>query len=108
MDTHALLTALADNHNPHAIGAFVAVVDIRCAGDQQAVRLVFEGGKLDTLLVTTDSDDGHMTLYFHDARSAFEVLRGERDAIRSFMNGEFRSDGYLLWIFNLLAIFRAA
>ncbi len=47
------------------------------------------------------------TFYFADADIAWAVLSGAADPINAFMEGRFRSDGYLLWAFALTTMFPA-
>jgi len=47
------------------------------------------------------------TFYFADTDIAWAVLSGQADPLNAFMEGRFRSDGYLLWTFALTAMFPA-
>ena len=44
---------------------------------------------------------------FADHRTARALLTGEEDAFEAFMHGRFRADGYLMWAFTLMAMFRS-
>jgi putative sterol carrier protein len=46
------------------------------------------------------------TFHFPDVASARALLQGEQDAFEAFMAGRFRADGYLMWAFALIAMFR--
>ena len=54
-----------------------------------------------------DSDFCDATFHFEDVGAVGDLLAGRRDVIASFMDGEFRADGYLIWAFLLMAMFRA-
>jgi hypothetical protein len=47
-----------------------------------------------------------ITLYFHTADEACNLLCGSANPVAAFMEGRFRSDGYLLWVFAVLSMFR--
>ncbi len=46
------------------------------------------------------------TFHFDDVDAASDLLSGRRDVLASFMKGQFRADGYLVWAFLLMAMFR--
>jgi putative sterol carrier protein len=48
------------------------------------------------------------TFHFADIATARGLLQGEQDAFDAFMAGHFRADGYLMWAFALIAMFRGA
>ncbi|MGD8829655.1 MAG: SCP2 sterol-binding domain-containing protein [Pseudomonadales bacterium] len=48
------------------------------------------------------------TFYFEDVDIAWALLSGQEDAFKAFMEGRFRADGYLMWAFTLMAMFRSS
>ncbi|MCH8140829.1 MAG: hypothetical protein IH908_04460 [Proteobacteria bacterium] len=46
------------------------------------------------------------TFYFENVPAADDLLCGRHDVLTSFMEGKFRADGYLMWAFRLMAMFR--
>ena len=38
---------------------------------------------------------------------AWALLSGQADAFSAFMEGRFRSDGYLMWAFTLMSMFQS-
>ncbi len=48
------------------------------------------------------------TFIFADHGTALELLSGRGNAFDAFMEGRFRSDGYLMWAFALMAMFESA
>ena len=46
------------------------------------------------------------TFHFEDVDSADALLSGRQGVLESFMAGHFRADGYLMWAFLLMAMFR--
>lgn len=49
--------------------------------------------------------DVDVTFYFDDARCAWELMTGRANAVDAFMQGKFRTDGYLLMTFKLMELF---
>lgn len=47
------------------------------------------------------------TFFFEDVDVAWALLSGQADAFSAFMEGRFRADGYLMWAFRLMAMFRS-
>lgn len=43
---------------------------------------------------------------FQNWQVAYEILSGQRDYSQAFLNGEIRSNGYLTYLFPLLAMFQ--
>ncbi|MDE0039692.1 MAG: hypothetical protein OXU77_19360 [Gammaproteobacteria bacterium] len=57
--------------------------------------------------VTFDSTlKADVTFVFDSAETALAVLTGKEDPIAAFLDGRFRSDGYLPLAFVLLGLFR--
>ena len=46
------------------------------------------------------------TFHFEGVEDAAALLSEQQEVLKSFMNGQFRADGYLMWAFLLIAIFR--
>ncbi len=44
---------------------------------------------------------------FEDVDTAWALLSGRGDAFDAFMEGRFKSDGYLMWAFALMAMFQS-
>lgn len=64
-----------------------------------------EHGRVDFDPVLPDGPD--TVFRFADHRTARALLTGEEDAFEAFMHGRFRADGYLMWAFTLMAMFRS-
>lgn len=54
-----------------------------------------------------DSRTPDATFYFEDVDTAWALLSGQASAFDAFMEGRFRADGYLMWAFTLMAMFRS-
>ncbi len=59
---------------------------------------------LDTRSVEPQAD---VRFYFPDLATGRSLLLGEASAIDAFMQGDFRSDGYLMLSFELMAMFNS-
>jgi len=57
------------------------------------------------LSVSDDSQPPDVTFRFSDLPTAVALIRGHANAIDAFMQGRFRSDGYLMMAFRLMEIF---
>jgi putative sterol carrier protein len=98
---------LEKNFHASAAAAIDATLRLSVAEDSLAFRI--SHGTLE--FVDGASCDGascDATFYFHDVDSALALLSGQADPFEAFMNGGFRADGYLMWAFTLMAMFRTA
>ena len=46
-----------------------------------------------------------LIIYFRDITQAADILSGRGNPIEAFMQGEFRSNGHIVWVFQTLAAF---
>ena len=53
-----------------------------------------------------DGLEADATFYFDTPDQALQLLTGNADVFQAFMEGQFRADGYLMWTFALLNMFR--
>jgi len=98
-DLHRLLEA---SFQPGITRGMDAVLRVQAGEDAVTFRvdhgtIVFDPGNL----LVPDA-----TFHFADVATARELLQGEQDAFEAFMAGRFRADGYLMWAFALIAMFR--
>ncbi len=49
--------------------------------------------------------DPELVLFFSDETLAIDIFKGEKNPVDAFMAGDFRSNGYILWVFQTLAAF---
>ncbi|MBX3706877.1 MAG: SCP2 sterol-binding domain-containing protein [Pseudomonadales bacterium] len=89
-------------HAPAAAG-MDAVLRIQ-VGDEHITFRVAHGtlSVLDDPLHAPDA-----TFHFADLATASALFSGTEDAFEAFMNERFRADGYLMWAFTLIAMFRS-
>ena len=110
LDALGLVAQLSASFNPVLAREFdgTVVLELDPGSDQgaaQRVVLILDHGKLQTR-VTTDQTPADITLYFHSAAEAAALLQGSANPVTAFMEGRFRSDGYLIWVFSVLSMFR--
>ena len=55
-----------------------------------------------------DSPEPELVIFFRDEAQAVEIITGQGNPVDAFMRGEFRSNGYLVWVFQTLAAFSKA
>lgn len=104
MSLSALSDHLKSSFQPAAAGHFDAVFRLQTDDDVLTFR-VREGR------ITFDLPDDvppDATFIFDDDDTAWALLTGRADAFEAFMDGRFRSDGYLMWAFALMAMFESA
>ncbi len=99
----SLARHLEQSFNPAAAERLDAVFRITVDGDALTFRVSHGSLQLD-LPAGTRPD---VTFMFEDADTAWALLSGHGNAFEAFMEGRFRSDGYLMWAFALMAIFQS-
>jgi len=100
-DLRRLLEA---SFHPPAARGMDAVLRIKVGDDALAFRVT--DCRLDFASATCA--DADTTFHFADHATARALLTGQADAFEAFMDGRFRADGYLMWAFTLMAMFRSA
>lgn len=103
MDLTRFRQLLASNFNPSAAGTLDAVFALQIGSE--AVQFHVAHGVLDLDLPATSRPDA--TFRFADAQTAWDLLSGHADAFEAFMQGRFSADGYLMWAFALMTMFRS-
>ncbi|MEM7000322.1 MAG: hypothetical protein AAF529_06005 [Pseudomonadota bacterium] len=54
------------------------------------------------LLPAAASERAHFTIFTRDLPTAAALFEGRADPMQAFLNGDFRSSGYIMWTFALL------
>ncbi len=103
MAISALKAHLRTNFHPPAAAGIDAVFELAIADESLVFRV--RSRKLEFELQPGTRPDA--TFRFEDVDTAWALLSGRADAFEAFMQGHFRSDGYLTWAFALMAMFRA-
>ena len=100
MPLSALEQLLRESFDPGPVTGIDAV--FRLQVEREALTFRVRDGTLDFGVEACPD----ATFMFDHVETARALLSGEADAVEAFMHGRFRSDGYLLWAFVLLAMFR--
>lgn len=103
MDLRTLEQHLRHNFQPDVAARLDAVLRIAVGEQSLSFRVVH--GRLDFDVPADVRPDA--TFMFQDDATAWALLSGREDAFQAFMEGRFRSDGYLMWAFALMAMFRS-
>ena len=100
MTRNALTSRLQSAFHPPA----ASHIDATFALDVGEEHIVFRirHGQLEF----TDGLEADATFFFDTPDQALQLLTGDADVFQAFMEGQFRADGYLLWTFALLNMFR--
>lgn len=101
MDIARLQSALAARLNAPALTSLQGHICLQCGA--HALHFQIRGERLEW---DAGEDEPDVTFYFECPAHAFELLCGNGDVMADFMDGKFRSSGYLLWTFPLLTLFR--
>ena len=118
-DLPELLQTFADELHRRFVPAVAEPMDLRIdldMGIDVLIRLRICHAQLALSFLGRDSIDNtaetempkaDARFYFPDPATARALLLGEDNAIDAFMRGDFRSDGYLMLAFQLLALFNS-
>lgn len=110
MDTSKsdLIKVLEKHFDANAAEAISARVTLAIAADsgwKQAISFVIHKQKLE--FVDAPGDDfSDVTLIVDNLSTFHRVLTGKQHLVSAFMRGNFRSDGYLVLVFQVLSVFR--
>lgn len=102
MTLQTLQAHLESNFYPPGAGSIDATFRL-VIGDESLTFRVSHG-----MLEFLQAAPCDATFYFEDIDTARQLLSGQADAFEAFMHGRFRADGYLMWAFALMAMFRGA
>jgi len=103
MALRALRRHLEESFQPGPAAKLDAV--FRLEVDDAALTFRVREGDLDFDVPAGARPDA--TFMFDDVDTAWALLSGRADAFEAFMQGRFRSDGYLMWAFALMAMFQS-
>jgi putative sterol carrier protein len=104
MSIASLQQHLQQSFQPGAATGIDAVLRLQAGAEQLTFRV--RDGTLDFAVPDTMPADA--TFMFTDLDTARALLSGRGNAFDAFMAGHFRSDGYLMWAFALMAMFGSA
>jgi len=113
------LQVLGDELRRRFVPAAAEPMDLRIdldMGIDVLIRLRIRHAQLALSFLSRDSIDNtseaempkaDVRFYFPDPETGRALLLGEDNAIDAFMRGDFRSDGYLMLAFQLMALFNS-
>jgi putative sterol carrier protein len=103
MALHGLRAQLENAFHPPSASGLDAVIRLDIGSEALTFRVDDRGLEFD--VPETVRPDA--TFIFEDVDTAWSLLSGRADAFEAFMQGRFRSDGYLMWAFALMAMFQS-
>ena len=95
---------LKKNFDPAAADEIDARIELRL--NEESVHFVIQDKALHITKTEESSLNPEIILFFESANLAYEIFAGKTEMINAFMNGQFRSDSNLIWIFKILGAFR--
>ena len=110
LDAVGLVARLSSAFNPAAAREFDGTVVLEFKPEAeppvaQRVVLKVDHGDLQAR-IAAEPTPADITLYFHSMDEAAALLQGSANPVTAFMEGRFRSDGHLVWVFTVLSMFR--
>jgi hypothetical protein len=104
------MSLLHQHLQQHFDASQVGELDLRVRFDWQTgfVDAHIGAGSLQWLDTHSEEAAGlepELTLFFTDEQCALDIFSGRQSPIDAFMQGDFRSSGYIIWTFALLRIF---
>lgn len=94
---------LRQRFNPALCGDLDATVEFTWPAS--ACRFGVHHGEVTFYEDLSEAPDPELVLYFRDEQQAQGIIFGHLNPIEAFMEGEFRSNGYIVWVFQTLAAF---
>lgn len=97
---------LRQRFNPALCGDLDATVEFNWQAS--ACRFGVHHGEVTFYEDPNEAPEPELVLYFTDEQQAQGIIVGHVNPIEAFMAGEFRSNGYIVWVFQTLAAFSGA
>ena len=92
---------LTNSFDPAAAGDIDARIELRMS--EESIQFVIQDK---TLQVGEQEKSPEITLFFESSDLAYEIFTGTTEMVNAFMNGQFKSDSNLIWVFQILGAFR--
>ena len=92
---------LTNSFDPAAAGEIDARIEIRMS--EESIYFVIQDKKM---RMGEQEKSPEITLFFESSDLAYEIFTGTTEMVDAFMNGQFKSDSNLIWVFHILAAFR--
>ena len=94
---------LTNSFDPAAAGEIDARIEIRMS--EESIYFVIQDKKM---RMGEQEKSPEITLFFESSDLAYEIFTGTTEMVDAFMNGQFKSDSNLIWVFHILAAFRTS
>ena len=94
---------LRHRFNPALCGDLDATVEFNWPAS--ACRFGIHHGEVTFYEDPSESPEPELVIYFTDEQQAHGIITGSINPIEAFMAGDFRSNGYIVWVFQTLAAF---
>jgi putative sterol carrier protein len=101
MTPHELTNELHTRFRPEAAVGIDMIVRLDVSEHEHLLLRVADG----VLTISDQSGPPDVTFRFADLPTTIALIRGQANAIDAFMQGRFRSDGYLMMAFKLMELF---
>ena len=92
---------LTNSFDPAAAGEIDARIEIRMS--EESIYFVIQDKKM---RMGEQEKSPEITLFFESSDLAYDIFTGTTEMVDAFMNGQFKSDSNLIWVFHILAVFR--
>ena len=92
---------LTNSFDPAAAGEIDARIEIRMS--EGSIYFVIQDKKM---RMGEQEKSPEITLFFESSDLAYDIFTGTTEMVDAFMNGQFKSDSNLIWVFQILGAFR--
>ena len=92
---------LTNSFDPAAAGEIDARIELRM--NEESIYFVIQDKKM---RMGEQEKSPEITLFFESSDLAYEIFTGTTEMVNAFMNGHFKSDSNLIWVFHILGAFR--
>ena len=92
---------LTNSFDPAAAGEIDARIELRMS--EESIHFVIQEKKMQ---MGKHHKSPEIILFFESSDLAYEIFTGTTDMVDAFLNGQFKSDSNLIWVFHILGAFR--
>ena len=98
-----IIEYLTNGFDPAAAGGIDARIELRMS--EESVHFVIQEKKMQ---MGKHDKSPEIILFFESSALAYEIFTGATEMVDAFLNGQFKSDGNLIWVFHILGAFRTS
>ena len=96
-----IIEYLTNNFDPAAAGEIDARIELRMS--EESIHFVIQEKKMQ---MGKHDKSPEIILFFESSALAYEIFTGTTGMVDAFLNGQFKSDSNLIWVFHILGAFR--